>query len=186
MSRKKLIWYPGAIYHIVTRGNRRSNIFEDNEDRMVYFYKLKESLEKYSGEIYCYCLMSNHVHMIIKTGDITISKIMKKLNELYARYFNMKYNLSGHLFQGRYYWELVEDDKYLLEVTRYIHLNPVRANMVKKPEEYAWSSYRMFIGKDSENLINSEKILSYFNSDNRRKRYREFIEEKQIGVRPSP
>lgn len=101
---------------------------------------------------------------------------MKRINMLYSIYFNKKYNLIGHLFQDRYRSELIEDDKYILEASRYVHLNPLRANMVIKPEEYEWSSYSMIIGINKEKLIDSKKILSYFKVKNNRELYRKFVE----------
>jgi len=176
MVRKKREWYIGAKYHIMCRGNHRNDLFRDEEDYQVYLNILKEIKEKIEYEIYCYCLMTNHVHMVIETGEISIGNIMKRINMIYSIYFNKKYNLIGHLFQDRYRSELIEEDKYILEVSRYIHLNPVRANMVKKPEDYEWSSYSMFIGLSKEKIINSQKILSYFRTGKNRERYRNFVE----------
>lgn len=176
MARKKRIWYRGAIYHITSRGNHRNDIFKDDEDYLVYLTILEESLGKYCGVLYCYCLMTNHVHLVIETGEINISMIMKRINQLYTMYINNKYNLVGHLLQGRYNAEIIETDSYILDVSRYIHLNPIKANMVLKPEEYEWSSYSMFIGKKEEKLINSEKILSYFHEENKKQLYQEFVE----------
>ena len=98
---------------------------------------------------------------MIETGDITISEIMRRLNLLYTKYFNVKYNLVGHLLQGRYFAELVESDSHTLEGSRYIHLNSVRAKMVDLPEEYDWSSYEMFVGLKKEKFVTLEKVLSY-------------------------
>lgn len=177
MGRKALIWYPGATYHITERGNHRNDIFRDGEDYQVYITILGEALEKYDAILYCYCMMTNHVHLVIETNDEKISKVMKRINEFYTRYFNNKYNLVGHLFQGRYYWDIVEDDDYTLEVSRYIHLNPVRANMVQTPENYQWSSYGMLTGLCEEKLIDSGKILQYYKSTNCRELYKNFVEQ---------
>ncbi|QGU95856.1 transposase [Clostridium bovifaecis] len=176
MVRKKLVWYPGAIYHITNRGNHRNDIFRDGEDYLVYLTILKEALERYKAILYCYCLMTNHVHLIIETSDVTISEIMRRINLFYTKYFNNKYNLIGHLFQGRYFAELIEEDKYILEASRYIHLNPVRARMVRNPEDYEWSSYGMYIGNIDEKIILSKKILAYFKEEDKRKLYKVFVE----------
>lgn len=176
MVRKKREWYIGAKYHIMCRGNHRNDLFRDGEDYIVYLNILKEVKEKMEYDLYCYCLMTNHVHLIIGTREISIGNIMKRINMLYSIYFNKKYNLIGHLFQDRYRSELIEDDKYILEASRYVHLNPLRANMVAKPEEYEWSSYCMFIGLKKEKLIDSKKILSYFKIDSSRELYRKFVE----------
>jgi len=120
--------------------------------------------------------MTNHIHLQIKTLDDSISKIMKRINQIYAQYFNKTYNYIGHLFQDRYHSEVIETDEQLLSTSRYIHLNPVRANMVKNPEEYPWSSYKIYIGEEKEKLISSEKIFLYFKEENKHKLYRDFVE----------
>lgn len=178
MARKKLVWYPGATYHITTRGNHRNDIFRDDEDYLVYLNIVEESLKRYSGNLYCYCLMTNHVHLVIETSEISIGTIMKRINQIYTQYFNNKFNLVGHLFQGRYFGEIIEEDRYVLEVSRYIHLNPVRANMVENAEDYKWSSYSMIIGEVKERLITSEKILNYFTLENKREAYMRFVESE--------
>ena len=175
MARKKREWYPGAIYHITTRGNHKNDIFRDGEDYVIYMRFLQESIESFKSKLICYCLMTNHVHLIIETGNITISELMKKLNFLYTKNFNVKYNLVGHLFQGRYFSELIQTDSYLLEASKYLHLNPVKAKMVDLPESYKWSSYKMYIGTMEEDLITSSKILSYFQGENRQ-RYKVYVE----------
>ncbi|SHE66776.1 REP element-mobilizing transposase RayT [Desulforamulus putei DSM 12395] len=162
MPRKPRIWYPGAIYHVVCRGNRKSDIFRDREDYQVYLEILCKAKREYFFKLYTYCLMTNHVHLHIETGDVDISKIMKKINMLYAIYFNQKHDISGHLFQGRFNSQIIEKDGYNLEVNKYIHLNPVRANMVLNPADYHWSSYNIYLGKTFSDLVETDKILSYF------------------------
>ncbi|MEW6697937.1 MAG: transposase [Bacillota bacterium] len=174
MPRKPRIWYPGAIYHVICRGNRRSDIFRDREDYNVYLGILGERKRECVFKLYTYCLMTNHVHLHIETQETDISQIMKKINMAYAIYFNDKYDLSGHLFQGRFHSEIIEKDGYNLEVNRYIHLNPVRANMVQDPADYHWSSYNIYLGKHSNGLVDTEKILNYFSQENVQK-YKEFI-----------
>lgn len=100
------------------------------------------------------------------------------MHSIYTKYFNKKYNYIGHLFQDKYFSELIEDDKQMLETSRYVHLNPVKANIVEKPEEYKWSSYSVFIGKSARKLVNSEIILNYFNNKDRHILYKEFVECK--------
>ena len=180
LAKKKLIWYPNAMYHVSSRGNRRSDIFKEKEDYLVYLENLKEALEYYenSYELISYTLMTNHVHLQIKTKDKHIWYLMSRINKSYARNFNNKYNYVGHLFQSRYNAEIIEKDAYVLEASRYIHLNPVRANMVEKPEDYCWSSYSMYIGKEKEKLINSESILSYFKGS--RDLYKQYVENATI------
>ncbi len=179
MPKKKRIWYPGAIYHIMSRGNRRSDLFKDREDYEVYLTILKETMEKYPYIIYSYCLMTNHIHIQLETKDIEIWKIMRYINLSYSRYFNNKYNFIGHLFQGRYKAEIIENDAYNLQTSRYIHLNPVKASMVKRPIAYEWSSYSVYMGVKNSEIVTEEKILAYF-KNNSRKLYKEYVESKLI------
>lgn len=178
MARKNRIWYPNAMYHITSRGNRRSDIYKDEEDHIVYLNILKESLEHYSNnyDVISYCLMTNHVHLQVKTKEKHIKYFMGRLNGFYAKYFNNKYNCVGHLFQERYGSEIIENDRYALELSRYIHLNPVKANMVKCPEDYEWSSYSTYIEAGKENFISSERNLLYFNEENKHSLYKQFVE----------
>ena len=192
MPRKKREWYPGAQYHIMCRGNHRAEIYRDDEDRQVYLTLLEEKRKKYNINLISYCLMSNHVHLQIETVDNSPGLFMKMLNMKYAIFFNKKYNFVGHLFQGRYRSELIETDAQLLQTSKYIHLNPVRANMVEKPEQYAWSSYREYLsiiplsssdgasplisakGNTKPNLA-TDIILKYF-KDKSSVLYREYVE----------
>jgi len=177
MVRKKCEWYPGTMYHITTRGNRRSDLFKSEEDYVIYLAILKEVKYKTEFELLCYCLMTNHVHLQIKTFDCSISIIMKRINQIYAQYFNKKYNYIGHVFQDRYHSEIIKDDSQMLTTSRYIHLNAVRANMVKEPEEYDYSSYSMYIGCKKEKLISSQRVLACFKEEFRRELYRGFVEK---------
>jgi putative transposase len=149
MPRKKHEWYIGAKLHVIARGNHRNDIFRNESDYELYLYYLKEAMEYYKNKYYIisYVLMTNHMHLLIDTTDSDISNFIKRVHSRYAWNFNKKYNYIGHLFQDRYRSELIEDDRYMLEVSRYVHLNPVRANMVEKPENYQWSSYGMYIGE---------------------------------------
>ena len=121
--------------------------------------------------------MSNHIHIQIETKDHSISQIMQHLLTLYSKYYNNKYNLVGHVFQGRYHAEIIENEAYLLQTSRYIHLNPVKAKMVEKPIDYPWSSYTKFMDQKKWNLVNDTRILNYF-PDNCRKQYKEYVERK--------
>jgi putative transposase len=176
-SRKLREWYPNAMYHITSRGNRRSDIFRDNEDYQVYITIIKEAIDFLENqyEIISYCLMPNHVHLQVQIKDKHIKYLMMRVNRFYAKYFNNKYQYVGHLFQARYGSELIEVDSYMLETSRYIHLNPVRARMVEKPDIYQWSSYSMYIGNEKEKFISSNKILSYF-KDKNRELYKRYVE----------
>lgn len=181
MAKKKLVWYPGAMYHVTSRGNRRSDIFKEEKDYLIYLEVLKEALEYYknSYEIIAYTLMTNHVHLQIKTKENHIWHLMSRINKNYARNFNNKYNFVGHVFQARYNGEIIESDEYVLEASRYIHLNPVRANMVEAPGLYPWSSYCVYIGKKKQSFVQSEILLSYFSGD-REELYRNYVESETI------
>lgn len=176
MSTKARIWYPNTSFHITARGNRRNNIFRDEEDFQIYLELMKDSLEHFQNQfnIVCYCLMDNHIHIMLETKDMHFKYFITRVNSIYAKFFNHKYNYIGHLYQDRYFSEIIETDSQALEVSRYIHLNPVKANMVKKAEDYKWSSYGMCIGLTKEKLINSESILNYFSS---RESYKFFVEQ---------
>ena len=180
MTSRARKWYPNSVYHVTARGNRKSNIFKEEEDFRTYLTILEDAIEYFNGqyEIMCYCLMDNHVHILLKTKIKHIKYFISKLNSIYAKFFNNKYNYLGHLYQKRYFSELIRSDLQMLETSRYIHLNPIKANMVKKPDEYKWSSYSMYIGKEKERLINSQKILAYFKKDNQRELYRKFVESR--------
>lgn len=179
MVKEKRIWYPGAVYHITNRGNRRADIFRDGEDYQVYLTILEQTMDKYPYILYSYCLMTNHIHLQLETKDVEIWHIMRYINLLYTKYFNNKYNFVGHLFQGRYKSEIIENDTYNLETSRYIHLNPVKANMVTTPIEYKWSSYDIYMGQRKSEIVSEEKILSYF-KNNSRKLYKDYVESKLI------
>lgn len=181
MVKKKLIWYPGAMYHLTSRGNRKSDIFKDKNDYLIYLEVLKEAIKYYNNsyEVIAYSLMTNHVHLQIKTGGLHIWYLMSRINKNYARNFNNKYNFVGHVFQARYNGELIESDEYILAASRYIYLNPVRANMVQEPENYRWSSYGVYLGIRKENIIHSEILLSHFRGD-KRELYRRYVEDEII------
>lgn len=159
------IWYPGANYHVINRGNHKEKIFRDTEDYKVFLKLISISQEKYPFFLISYCLMANHFHLQIETIDYPLSNIMHHISLNYSKYFNNKYNLVGHLFQNRYIAEIIEDLPYFLQTSRYIHLNPTKANIVTNPIEYFWSSYGSFMGKRENNLLNCNKILDQFNAD---------------------
>lgn len=141
-------WFPGASYHITNRGNRKEIIFLDDEDYNIYLSFVRNTLEFYKNfnyKLLCYCLMSNHVHLLLKTDSKNPSFFMRRLNSLYVKYFNSKYNYVGHLFQERYFSNIITSEFELIEVSRYIHLNPVKANIVKNATDYKWSSYNHII-----------------------------------------
>lgn len=177
MARKLRVWYPGAMYHITSRGNRRTALFHNTQDYQAYLDILEETKFYYPFHLHAYCLMTNHIHLQLETINHHTKHIMKRLNSRYAMYFNKQYRLVGHVFQGRYGAELIETKEHQLAVSRYIHLNPLEAGMVNTPEEYPWSSYLAYITSNENPYVRTDKILSYF-SEPAKKKYREFTEEK--------
>ncbi len=135
-----------GIYHVVVRGVNRQDIFHDDDDRERYLLTLKRISEESNADIMGYCLMSNHVHLMIREGDSGISNIMKRMGASYAYWYNLKYGHAGHVFQGRFKSEAVEDNSYLVTLIRYIHSNPVKAHLVARAEDYPWSSCRGYYG----------------------------------------
>ena len=179
MATPKRIWYEGASYHITARGNHRNDIFRDESDFNMYLVIMKESLkyyERYKYELTCYCLMTNHIHLLICANGKEVEHLIRRVHSIYSRYFNKKYNYVGHLWQDKYFAELIEDDSQMLQTSRYIHLNPVRAKMVEDAQNYKWSSYSMYLGLEREELIKSQNILAYFKNDNCRELYKQFVE----------
>ena len=173
--RKVRVWHQGAIYHVMERGIRRQEIFKEKEDYQVFLLQLKKTVEKYNCLIHAYCLMTNHIHLLIETDTYPIGKTIKDLAGGYAIYFNSKYGYRGHLFEDRFKSGLVETDSYFLQSGKYIHLNPIKAGMTEKPEDYPWSSYRSMILLDDDQIVQREKTLGYFLNDVYR--YRQFIED---------
>lgn len=156
---------PGGLYHIYSRGIDGLNIFEDPEDREKFLTILSDTLSEASWRCFAYCLMRNHYHILIETADGDTSIGMKRLNGLYAQYFNWKHERVGPLFQGRYKAILVDRENYFLELCRYIVLNPVRAGLSDLPEDYRWSSYRVTAGLDEGiGCIDRETVLQWFTS----------------------
>lgn len=179
MSRPLRIEYPGAFYHVTSRGNERKAIFQSNRDREKYLFYLESAYERYGAVIHTYCLMDNHYHLLLETPRGNLSKILQYINGAYTTYFNIKRGRSGHLFQGRFKGILIDKDEYCKELSRYIHLNPVRAGMVKVPLEYPWSSYRYFVGRDKKpKWLATEFILGDFGGEGRRgfEKYKGYVE----------
>ena len=188
MARKRRIWYPGATYHVMSRGNRRMAIFKDNTDYMFFLEQVSKVRKLYPFKIHSLCLMSNHFHMSLETMDTELWKIMQKILSIYAEEFNYRHGYTGHLFEGRYKASLLEDERYFLEVSRYIHLNPVKAAMVREPLAYDYSSYRLFVNQKNnetqrkldkyiEDLVDTSRVLSGFRN-NTKEQYRMFVEGK--------
>jgi putative transposase len=159
MARKPRVEYAGAFYHVICRGNQRQVIFRGDADRKYYLELLEQYRERYRFKVYAYVLMSNHVHLLIETGRVALSKIMQGLQLKYTGYFNRKYKKVGHLFQGRYKAILCDRDAYLLELVRYLHLNPERMRATMDAGNYRWSSHRAYLGQDSLVKIETAAVL---------------------------
>jgi len=178
MARPLRITYPGAFYHITSRGNERKAVFKSRKDREKFLEYLESATKRYEALIHAYCLMDNHYHLLMETPSGNLPRIMAHINSAYTTYFNNKRDRSGHLFQGRYKAILVEADEYAKELSRYIHLNPARAGIVELPMEYEWSSYSYYIGKrKAPEWLHMGFILGYFGrkiSDSQ-KNYEKFV-----------
>jgi REP element-mobilizing transposase RayT len=178
MARPLRITYPGAFYHITSRGNERKAIFKTKRDRLKFLEYLGSANERYNAVVHAYCLMDNHYHLLLETPSGNLPQIMRHINGAYTTYFNVKRGRCGHLLQGRYKSILVDKDEYAKELSRYIHLNPVRANMVSVPEDYEWSSYNQYIGKNKpEEWLARDFILGYFGRkySTAQKGYKDFV-----------
>lgn len=178
MARKPRIEFKGAFYHVIVRGNQRQEIFKEKGDFLKYLEIITKYKQRYQYFLYCYVLMSNHVHLLIEIQRTPLSKILQGINQSYTMYFNRKYNTIGHLFQGRYKAILCDKDEYLLSLLKYIHLNPLRAKIVKGLREYRWSSHHTYVKKeDKNNLIKTDQILRMFSEDKTKARrlYKTFM-----------
>ena len=166
MARPLRIEYPGAFYHITARGNEKKDIFRDDKDRKRFLEYLETAVGRYKAVIHTYCLMSNHYHLLLTTPEGNLSQIMRHINGGYTAWFNKRHNRFGHLFQGRYKAILVDADPYAGELSRYIHLNPVRAGMVRQPEHYRWSSYAAYTGTTKPpRWLTTDWLLQYFGQE---------------------
>lgn len=149
MSRPLRLEFPGALYHVTARGNVKADIYLGRRDRIVWLSILEEICTRYNFVVHSFCQMSNHYHIVLETIDGNLIQGMRQLNGRYSQYFNRRHQRVGHVFQGRYKGILIQREKYLLELARYVVLNPVRAGFVQSPEQWAWSSYPYFIGQAS-------------------------------------
>ena len=179
MARKPRLHVPGGVYHVMLRGNGGQDIFFDAEDRSHLYLLIQQGVERYRHRIHGFCCMPNHLHLVIQVKEAPLSQIMQNLAFRYTRWINTKHTRSGHVFQGRYKAILVEADRYLLELVRYIHLNPVRAGFVKDPADYPWSSHRAYVGREELPWLWTDWVLSYFAKrvHTCRQRYAAFVQE---------
>jgi REP-associated tyrosine transposase len=168
MARPLRVCPPGAVVHVIARGNERGVIVRDDHDRQAFLSIFAHTVDRSDWLCHTYCLMDNHYHLLLEVPLGNLSLGMRHLNGVYAQRFNRRYERSGHLFQARYRSILVEKNAYLLSVCRYIDLNPVRAGIVQKPEDYQWSSYRAMAGLDrAPAFLTTEWVLSQFATSRR-------------------
>jgi putative transposase len=176
MVRPLRIEYPGAVYHITSRGDRREPIAKDDTDRVQFLEILGQALQRFDAQAWAYCLMGNHYHLVLRTKQANLSRLMRQINGVYTQAFNRRHGLTGHLFQGRYKAILVDSDSYLLQVCRYVDLNPVRARMVKRPDAYAWSSYCALVGlTPSPEWLDIRLVHTQLAPDKAAAKYAEFV-----------
>lgn len=183
MPRQARLDAPGALHHIMVRGINKTAIFVDAQDKARFLERLGENVTEGKCSIYAWVLMDNHVHLLFKSGKHGISAVMRKLLTWYAQYFNRRHNRTGHLFQNRYKSILCDEENYLLALIRYIHLNPVRAQIVSTIEEldrYPWSGHGTIIGKSKHPWMDIDTVLSQFGAKKRRaiSEYRRFVKEE--------
>jgi putative transposase len=182
MSRPLRLEFAGALYHITSRGNGRNLIYLQDDDFELFLQVLAKVCERYNWVIHAYCLMSNHYHLLVETPDANLSQGMRQLNGVFTQSMNRKHHRVGHLFQGRYKAILVDKDAYLLELCRYIVLNPVRANMVSSPEEWPWSSWHCMLGNvKSPVWMSTDTLLIQF-AKNRQDAIQCYIDFVNLGV----
>jgi len=180
MARPLRIEFSGALYHVTSRGDRREAIYEDDEDRGTFLKTLAEVVERFNWLCHAYCLMTNHYHLVVETPDANLSKGMRQLNGVFTQATNRRHSRAGHLFQGRFKGILVDKNDYLLELTRYVVLNPVRGGMVEHPSDWLWSSYRAMVGEAPvPKWLAVDGLLAQFDSrrTEARRRYRDFVTE---------
>jgi putative transposase len=174
MARRPRLFAAGVLYHVIVRGNQRQKTFISQSDYRAYIERLARYRKKYGYVLHAYCLMPNHVHLLVESSEHPLSKFMQGLQQSYSQYFNHRHRQSGHVFEGRYKAIICQKDQYLLELIRYIHLNPVRAGMVKSPELYRYSGDHAYLqGKGSE-IVDPAKVLSMLGG---KQAYRRFVRD---------
>ena len=186
MPRPPRIQYENAIYHVIARGNRGQEIFLDDSDREKFLGYLKEARTKFDLEVFCFALLDNHFHLSLRTHRANLSKAMQWLQTSYSVYFNLRHKASGHLFAGRYKSILVENEKYLIALSCYVHLNPVKASLAKDPRSYRWSSCRAYTdSKVNLKWLSTDVILDLFGRQREKQKmmYREALKESADSAR---
>lgn len=177
MARKPRIHFAGAFYHVILRGNAGQPIFFDERDRFRLYLIMQYVVEKFGCRIHGFCFMTNHIHLVVQAGNVTLSRIMQNLSLRYTKWINYRQARTGHLFQGRYKALLLDADAYLMELVRYIHLNPVRAGITVGADDYPWSGHHAYFGKEVLPWLTTDCLLSMFsgNIQNARVSYARFV-----------
>jgi REP element-mobilizing transposase RayT len=178
MSRPLRLEFPGGLYHVTSRGDRRENIYLNDVDRYKWLELFSQVCQRFNWKCYAYCLMSNHYHIVVETVEGNLSKGMRQLNGVYTQHFNRNHQRIGHVFQGRYKGIIVDKDSYLLELSRYVVLNPIRARLVKDVSKWPWSSYKAMIGEQSiPEWLETGWLLNRFSVQRKRAiaKYKDFI-----------
>jgi len=171
MARRPRIFAPGLLYHVIVRGNQRRKTFRCDEDYQAYLDRLDQYRAKCRVRVYAYCLMPNHVHLLVETGSTPLAKFMQGLQQSYTQHFNLRYRKVGHLFQGRYKAIICHRDKYLLALIRYIHLNPVRAKLATRPERYLYSGHNGYLTNGTAKIVEAAPILKLLGGKNAYERF---------------
>ena len=182
MARPYRLQAEGCFYHVTSRGNGRQAIYWNDKDRSKFLEYLVTARERFKFYLHAYCLMGNHYHLLIETTQPNLSRIMQYINTAYTIYSNIKRNKNGHLFQGRFKSILVEADSYFAELTRYIHLNPARAEIVDSPEKYPWSSYKAYLQGRDDGLVDIGRVKQFLDMD--LKQYRQFVQNPKACPNP--
>ena len=186
MTRPLRIDLAGALYHVTSRGDRREDIFHDTSDREDWLTLLEQVCERFNWRCHAYCQMTNHYHVVVETPDANLSHGMRQLNGVYTQRFNRRHGLVGHLFQGRFKGILVERETHLLELARYVVLNPVRAGMVANAAEWRWSSFTAMTGAaPAPSWLTTDWLLSQFGQDRHTARLR-YIDFVRAGAGQAP
>jgi putative transposase len=183
MARPLRITVPGGIYHVVARGNAKQLIYLDAGDRRSFLGVLRDVLDAFDWRCLTYCLMPNHYHLVVLTLRSNLSEGMKRVNGVYAQRFNRRHDRCGHLFQGRFGATLIESEAHMLEVIRYVALNPVRAGLATRPEDWEWTGHREVVGLTDSNVVSIRDVLAPFGGSRNEalSRYREFVADN-LGV----
>jgi REP-associated tyrosine transposase len=174
MARRPRVFAAGVLYHVIARGNQRQKIFTSDSDYQAYIERLARYRKKYDYKLHAYCLMPNHVHLLVESSEHPLAKLMQGLQQSYSQYFNLKHRKTGHVFEGRYKAILCQKDQYLLQLIRYIHLNPVRAGMVGSPQRYRYSGEHAYLQGKATEMIDPAPVLSMLGG---KQAYRRFIRD---------